>query len=387
MKIMVVAGEASGDLHGSHLAAELKKREPDLELFGMGGPMMAHAGVELLYDPTAISAIGFIEVLRSVQILRRVLSRFAEELEKRRPDCLVLIDFPEFNMRLAEVAKTQGIPVVYYFSPSAWAWRKGRAKTVAGHATKVCAVLPFEAQVYREAGASVEYVGHPLVDVAKPTLSPDEARKAFGCEGKHPVIALLPGSRKQELDNHVAPMLAAAEQLLEKYPNAFFLMALAHTMSEEQIKEKLPKELPVRVVRGQTYDVLGLADAAASKMGTVTLEAALIGCPIVALYRTSRSTYLIARQLYRGRYVALPNIIAGREIVPELLQDDASPQRIAAEVAALLSDEKRRQAIIEGYQEVRRILGGPGAVGRAADAVLSVARAQARRAEGGTRGS
>src|SRR5690606_2429705 len=158
---------------------------------GMGGPLMAQAGVELLYDPTEISAIGFVEVLRSVQILRRVLSRLAEELEKRRPDCVVLIDFPEFNMRLAEVAKAKGIPVVYYFGPSAWAWRRGRARTVAGHATTVCAVLPFEAQVYREAGAHVEYVGHPLIDVAKPALAPQEARRTFGCEGKHPVIALL----------------------------------------------------------------------------------------------------------------------------------------------------------------------------------------------------
>ena len=174
---------------------------------------MEEAGVELLFNPTSISAIGFFEVIRSAQVLRRVPARFAVELDRQRPDCVVLIDFPEFNMRLADMAKARGIPVVYFFSPSAWAWRKGRARTVAEHATTVCAVFPFEAEVYREAGAHVEYVGHPLIDIAKPTLSQEEARRELGCQDSGPIIALLPGSRKQELDSHLIPMIASAKRI------------------------------------------------------------------------------------------------------------------------------------------------------------------------------
>jgi len=385
MKIMLVAGEASGDLNGAHLARALRDRQPALELFGMGGSKMAQAGVELLYDPTAISSVGFLEVLRSVNVLRRVLDRLARELDRRQPACVVLIDFPEFNMRLGELAKARGIPVVYYFSPQAWAWRKGRAKSVAKHAALVCAVFPFEADVYREAGARVEYVGHPLVDIVKPALAPQEARRALGVEQASPVIALLPGSRRQELENHLGVMFAAAKKLSAQFPQARFLLPLAHTVARGRVEAKLPPGVPIRIVEGMTYEALSVSDAAVAAVGTVTLEAALIGCPFVGVLRLSSSTYWIAKRLYREKYAVLPNIVVGREVVPELIQEQVTPERIAQEVMGLL-DPRRRQQVREGFREVRERLGGPGAVGRAAEAILRMVSEAPAAAQGGSRG-
>ncbi len=382
MKIMIVAGEASGDLNGSHLAREIAQREPRARLFGMGGTLMQKAGVRLLFNPTSISTIGFVEAVRSVGILRRVLTRFAGVLDRQSPDVVVLIDFPEFNMRLGEMAKQRGIPVVYYFSPSAWAWRKGRAKKVAEHAAAVLAVFPFEAEVYREAGAPVEYVGHPLVDVVKSDLDREGARKAFRCEGADPVVALLPGSRRQEIDNLLGPMVQAAKRFAGVHPAVKYLVPIAHTVDRARVRAKLPESLPIEIVEGRTYDALRASDFALAAMGTVTLEAALMGTPIVGLYRVAPSTAWIIRRLYTGRHFALPNIVAGREIVRELLQDDVTPERITEAMEELLSPERRR-AILEGYEEVRARLGGPGAVSRAAEAVLRIARGKARKGRSG----
>mgnify|MGYP001244315483 CR=1 FL=1 len=372
MKVMMVAGEASGDLHGAHLARALLEREPSLELLGMGGELMKEAGVRLLFNATAVSAMGFVEVLRSVPLFRRLLARMQEVLDQERPDVLVLIDFPEFNMRLGERAHERSIPVVYYFSPSAWAWRRGRAKTVAAHATTVCAVFPFEAEVYREAGANVEFVGHPLIDIVNVTRSPEQIRRELGCADAQPLIALLPGSRKQEIDHHMTPLVAAARRIREAHPRAAFLLPLAHTIDRARVEPKVADEPSITIVEGRTYDVLAAVDAALAASGTVTLEAALIGTPIAVFYRTSASTYWIAKRFYKRPHISLPNIIAEREIVEEILQDEMTPQRLA-EAALSLLDPARRERIREGYDEVRRRLGGPGAVGRAADAVLRAA--------------
>ncbi len=372
VKIMLVAGEASGDMHGAHLAHALLERNPGVRLMGMGGAMMKEAGVRLLFNPTSISAMGFVEVLRSVQVFRRLLARFEDLFERQAPDALVLIDFPEFNMRLADLAHNRGIPVIYYFSPSAWAWRKGRAKSVAEHATTVCAVFPFEAEVYQEAGANVEFVGHPLIDIVKPTLSREEARRELGCGEADPVVALLPGSRKQEIDHHLTPLVGAARRFRQEIPNAAVLMPLAHTVDRGQIESKLGENHGITVVEGQTYNVLAAADAALAASGTVTLEAALIGTPIAVFYRTSSSTYWIAKRFYKRPYISLPNIVADEGIVEEILQDDMTPQRLAESLLALL-DPQRQEQVKRGYEEVKRRLGGPGAVGRAADAILRAA--------------
>lgn len=372
MKIMLSAGEASGDLNGAHLARALLAREPGLELFGMGGPLMAEAGVEILHDPTEMSTVGFLEVLRSAGHFRRLLRCLGEEMARRRPDCLVVIDFPGFNMRLGKLAKARSVPVVYYFGPQAWAWGRGRARAVAQHAALVCAVFPFEAELYREAGARVEYVGHPLVDTVKPRLALEEAAAALGVAGAWPVISLLPGSRRQELEHHLKPMLQAASILKRRFQGARFILPLAHTVDRRQVEAGLPGEVPVQIAQGMTYEALAFSHAAMAAIGTVTLEAALLGCPFVGVLRLSPSTYWMARRLYKPEYTVLPNIVAGREIVPELIQEDATPERIAEEVARLL-EPGRREEVLAGFREVRERLGGPGAVERAAAAVLQVA--------------
>lgn len=377
VKIMMVAGEASGDMHGAHLARALWERESNLHIFGMGGTLMEGAGVRLLYNPTSVSVMGFVEALKGVQFFRRLLARFEQVLDEDAPDALVLIDFPEFNMRLGAAAHRRGIPVVYYFSPSAWAWRRGRAKTVAEHATTVCAVFPFEAEVYEEAGANVEYVGHPLIDIVRTDLTREQARTEFGCSKKGPVFALLPGSRKQEMDQHLQPLAGAVRRIREVKPEADFLLPLAPSVDRERVEEKLGSREGVRIVEGRAYDVLTAADGALAASGTVTLEAALLGTPIVVFYRTSSTTYWIAKRFYKRPHIGLPNIIAEREIVKELLQDDANPKALAEAALDLLRPE-RREKILEGYAEVRQRLGGAGAIGRAADAVLRAAKGSVR---------
>ncbi len=377
----MVAGEASGDMHGAHLARALIEKEPRVRLFGMGGSKMEQAGVRLLYNPTSDSVMGFVEVLKNVQVMRRLLTRFADVLDEEAPDVVTLIDFPEFNMRLANLAKERGIPSVYYFSPSAWAWRRGRARTIAEQGATVCAVFPFEADVYREAGAKVEFVGHPLIDIAKPGLSKDEARAEFDCAGRGPVVALLPGSRKQEIDGHVQIMAQAARKILAAHPGAAFLIPLAHTVERARVEALIGDTVPVTIVDGRAYDVLAAADVAIAVSGTVTLEAALIGTPIVVVYKASVSMYVLAKAMYKLPWISLPNIVAGRKVVDEVLQSDFTADGIAAKVEELLRPERRNE-VLQGYQEVREKLGGPGAVGRAADTIIRIAR-RTRGSEGG----
>ena len=384
MNVMMVAGEASGDMHGAHLARALRERSPGVRLFGMGGSLMERAGVELLFNPTSISAMGFLEVLRNVQVFRRLLARLGDVLAKESPDVLVLIDFPEFNMRLANLAKELGIPSVYYFSPTAWAWRKGRAKTIAEQGATVCAVFPFEADVYREAGARVEFVGHPLVDIVKPTVSREEARAEFGCAGRQPVVALLPGSRNQEIDGHTETMARAAALIRSAHPDTVFLLALAHTIERSRVEALIKDLVPVTIVEGRTYDVLGAADAAVAVAGTVTLEAALIGTPHVIVYKASLSMYMLAKAMYKLPWIGLPNIVAGRRLVDEVLQNEFTPENVAAKVEELLLPE-RSEALRKGFEEVREKLGGPGAARRAADVILREGARRASKSRPGAR--
>ena len=372
LKAMLVAGEPSGDLHGSCLAEEILRQQPGARLFGMGGRLMKDAGVRLLFNPTSISSIGFLEALKSVQVLRRLLLRLGEIADRQQPDVVVLIDFPGFNMRFAEILKRKGIPCVYYFSPSAWAWGRGRAEKVAETVTKVLAVFPFEYEVYKEAGADVEFVGHPLLDIVPEPIPKEEARETLGLPQDVPLIALLPGSRRQEIKGLLPIMLKAVELLREKMPGIQPVVAAAETIPVEEIRKSpggLCKDL--HVIQGQTYGVLSAADIAVVASGTATLETALMGVPQAAVYRTSSSTYYAAKLLLRIPYVTLPNIVAGREIIPELLQNDCTPENIAAHVQRIWQDDEwqRMQA---AYAELRQRLGEGGAVSRAARIVLDI---------------
>lgn len=381
-RIMISAGEASGDLHGADLARALLEQAPGVSLFGMGGPLMREAGVELLFNPTSMSTVGFVEALRSVNVLRRVLARLGQAMDERRPDALVCIDFPGFNMRLAALAHSKGIPVLYYFSPTVWAWGKGRADKLAQLDVTILAVFPFEAEAYRQAGCRVEFVGHPLLDRVRPSGDRETVRRTFSVSGEQPLIAILPGSREQELDHLLSPMLAAARLVLEHKPQARFVLPVAHTLRAQDVSMSVREagDLPVQVLEGRTYDALYASDAAIISMGTATLEAALLGVPHVACYRVSGATYQLARFLVKVPYVALPNIIMGREVIPELLQSRVTGENLARELLALL-DPARQAAVRVELSQVRARLGEGGAVARAAAAVL--ARAGARPAGSG----
>jgi lipid-A-disaccharide synthase len=378
VKVMIVAGEASGDMHGARLAREIMAIEPTARLFGMGGSRMRQAGVRLLYDPTSISALGFVEVLRNVQLLRRVLLRLGQVMERQKPDVLVVIDFPDFNMRLAEMARGREIPVVYYISPSVWAWRKGRAEKIGRIVNCVCAVFPFEVQVYREAGAPVCFVGNPLVDSVRASVGRERLLSELGLDPQAPFFALLPGSREQEIRALLEPMLKAAALITDQMPRANFGVAQAHTVSGKLVERlaRTTRGVSVTVVEDRTYDVLAAADAAIVASGTATLEAALLDTPMVMVYKLASSTYHIAKLLVKTPYVALPNAVAGRAVVRELLQHEVQPNAMAAEILSLWHDQERREQMRSDLAEVRRRLGKPGAVARAAQVVMSVARGQ-----------
>ena len=369
---MIVAGEASGDLHGSHLVRQILRLRPGVRFFGVGGRLMAEAGVDILHDVTRQSVIGFTEALKSVRPLRRVQEQLALLLEEERPDVFVPIDFPSFNLKLAAKARMLRIPVVYYFSPSTWAWGAKRAELVANAGMNVCSVFPFEAEVYRKAGANVIYVGHPLLDIVKTALETEKARELLGLPSGGPVLALLPGSRTQEIRRLLRPMVSAFELLRAEMPDLVGVVPAAHTTPVSSLEE-LIGDAPIHIVEGQTHAALRAADAAVITSGTATLEAAILGTPQVMVYKLSSVSYGIAKRLVRIRHVALPNIVAGKEIVKELLQEAVTPQAIADAVRPLFLDAEAGRRMRQDYADLVRRLGRQGAVERAAKVVLAAA--------------
>ncbi|MBO8126139.1 MAG: lipid-A-disaccharide synthase [Firmicutes bacterium] len=377
MKIMIIAGEPSGDLHGSRLAKALKEKRPDVRLCGMGGPQMQEAGVKLLFDPTKLSTIGFVEALKNFKVLRKVMLKLADFIRQNKPNAIVFIDYPGFNMRLARMVKDEGVPMIYYFSPSAWAWGKSRAEKVAQTITKVASVFPFEAEVYQEAGADVTFVGHPLLDIVKPSMSPEEAREYFQLPPGAPVVSLLPGSRRQEVDLLLPEMLKAAELIKARVPEVRFLLPRAGSIDQKIIAGCLAKAaVQVKVVEGKTYDAINISQAAIAASGTVTLEAACLGTPMVIIYKLATSTYLLGKMLVKIPRVGLPNIILHRMAVPEYIQNDVKPEIIASDITRMLTDQAYSQKIKDDLAEVVRRLGRPGAVGRTAELVLALAENQ-----------
>ncbi len=374
MNIMLIAGEPSGDLHGARLAKAILERRPEARLSGMGGEQMRQAGVKLLFDPTKISTIGFVEAIKNIQVLRKVMLKLAETIRQQRPDVVVLIDYPGFNMRLARMVKAEDIPLVYYFSPSAWAWGKSRAEKVAQTATKVVSVFPFEAEIYREAGADVTFVGHPLLDIVKPSMPAQEVRESLGIALKAPVVGLLPGSRRQEIELLLPEMLAAARLIKSALPEVRFVLPRAGSIEMALLQKHLDKaQVEVQVVDGRAYDLISISQAVIATSGTVTLETAVLGVPMVIIYKTGASTYLLGKMLVRIPHIGLPNIILGRMAMPEYVQHDVKPEIIAAQVVRMLTDAEYAAALRADLAEVVQRLGKPGAVGRTADLVLAVA--------------
>lgn len=364
---MFAAGETSGDVNAALLARKLKKIRPTWELIAMGGEALEKAGVRILHDPTAEAVLGFLEGLKALPRMKKLLGEMEKALLQEQPDCLILVDFPGFNMRLGKIAARLGIPVVYYFAPSAWIWGQGRAGDVAKFSRLVLSVFPGEAAVYREAKANVAFIGHPLVDQVQ--ADPEVFREKRGIAPETPLIALLPGSRPQELKELLPELLAAAVLVKEELPQAHFAIAAA-TKAQGQEARGLAQDLPLEVVVGETYQLLAAADAAAIAMGTAMLEAALLGTPMVGLYRINYLTELITRTLVKTPYFSLPNLLLGKALVPELLQREAKGERIAEELVQLLGEEgKGMQAEL---LSLRAKLGSGGAVERGAKAVIAL---------------
>jgi len=334
---------------------------------------MRDAGGEVLYDIKDHSVMGFVEVLRKLPDIWKLRSSFIELMERRRPDVLLTIDYPGFNMRLAKLAKERGIRVVSFIAPSAWAWRPSRAAGVVKVVDKIASIFPFEYDLYKSYGADIEFVGHPLVDTVHPSLSRAEAEKMTGKRQGHPLVLLMPGSRAMEIQRLLPVMLDAAKILHQKRPDIDFAMPRAATIERETLEAPIRDSgLAVTLTEGHNYDVMSVADFAIATSGTVTLEAALCGLGCEILYRSSPLSFWIAKRVVEIPNIGLPNIVAGRLIEPELLQDDCTPEKVAATALELLEPERYRQ-LQKDLREVREKLGEPGAVKRVAELVLRMA--------------
>lgn len=373
-KVFISAGEASGDLHAAALTRAILQQDPSAQVFGMGGEALAAAGGEVVFNYKEYSVMGFVEVLKALPRLLGLKKAFHRLMEERRPDVFVTVDYPDFNMRVAKEAKALGIPVFSYIPPSAWAWRRGRAKMVAGLCTKVACIYPFAAKVYKEVGAPVEFVGNPLVDIVQPEMSPQEAEAFIGKRPGHPVVLLLPGSRVKEITGVLPVMLQALPLIKKQQPGADFILQKAPSIDRSLLDSILAQSTePVKVVEGHNYDVMTASDVALATSGTVTLEAALCGLPSVICYCASALSIFLARHLVYVKYIGLPNILAGKEILPELIQENMTPERMASAVLAFLEPEGARSVRRELQQAVAK-LGKPGAVDRTAALILETAK-------------
>ena len=372
-RIMISAGEASGDVHAAALTKEILKQAPMAEVYGMGGECLANAGGEVIFDIKEHGVMGLVEILKKLPALFQLKTDFGKLMEERRPDCLVTIDYPEFNMRLAKMARTKGIPVVSFIPPSAWAWRKGRAKDVAQIANKIASIFPFEYEVYKAAGADVEFVGHPLVDIVTTNLSLRAAKIKAGKHDGRLLVLLMPGSRLQEIKRLLPDMLKAAALIEKQMPEVEFTLPRATTVPKELLDGILDNStVKINVVEGDNYDVMSVADVALAASGTATLEASLCRLPCVIIYKTSPITAFIVKRLLNIENIGLPNIVAGRRILPELLQTAVTPENMSEEVLKLL-EPKRYQQVLQDLDEVIAKMGAPGAVSRVADLILRVA--------------
>lgn len=372
-RIVLVAGEASGDLHGAALAAEIRRQAPDILLEGMGGDRMARAGVSLVCHSAALAVVGLVEVAEKAAGLWRAFATMRRHLERTRPDLVILIDYPDFNLRLARVAKRVGVPVVYFISPQVWAWRRGRLRRIRALVRKMLVIFPFEEPLYREAGVEVAFVGHPLLDLIPAGLSRDAARRGLGIPPEATLVALLPGSREREVRRHLPVMLEAARRIRAARPAVDFVVAAADGLPGGMI-EAMAGASVVRpgIVQGRTHEALGAADLVLTASGTATVEAALLQVPMVIIYRVSLLSWLIGRLAIRVPHIGMANLIAGRAVAPELIQFAATPGRLAQAALDLLGSAEGLEGMRAALGEVRRRLGTPGAAGRAAREVLDL---------------
>jgi lipid-A-disaccharide synthase len=376
LRVMIVAGEASGDLHGSHLVAAMKQLAPDLSLCGMGGRELRRQGVDILYDAAAMAVVGLVEVIAHLGDIRAARKILVDELQKHPPNLLILIDYPDFNLLLAQKARQLGIPIFYYISPQVWAWRSGRVKKIGAIIDRMAVILPFEKEFYHQRGIEVDYVGHPLLDSVRRTMSREEFCRLHQIKTDNILLGILPGSRKKEIRAMLPVFLEAAQGMTEIHDNLTILLPLAPGLTREDLLacglDKAP--VGVKVIAEDRYDLMASCDLAVAASGTVTLELAILDVPMVVAYKVSPLTWFVGNMLVKVDFAALVNLIAGREVVSELLQHEATAGKISAALQDILPGSMKRQDMLKDLAEVRRKLGGGGASMRAARLALATAR-------------
>lgn len=381
--VMIVTGEASGDLHGSRLVEALRRRRGDIHFCGMGGPELEAAGVEILFDAKKISVMGIIEVIAHGPDIFRAQRILRRRLKESRPDLLIIIDLPDFNLLLAKAAKRLGIPVYYYICPQIWAWRTSRVKTLRQRVDGLGVILPFEEPFYRRYGIDAHYVGHPLLD----SVRVEDGRGSFlirhGLDSSRKIIGLLPGSRRREIFSLLPVFLEAAALLQKKFsePITFFLPQAATISTEDLLQagvSRYQNVIDIQILEGKRYDAMSACNAVVAASGTVTLELSLLKVPMVVTYRLAPLTYLLGKLLVKLDFFSLVNLVGGRQIVPELLQDEVSPERIATELLPLLQDNAVRRDMLDGLSQVNAALGETGASDRVAEDILALLDRQGR---------
>lgn len=375
-RIMIVTGEASGDLHGAKLMSAITAQLPDTKFFGVGGKNMAAKGCEILIPGEELAVMGIVEIVGHLPVILNAFNKLKREFYgSNKPDALVLIDFPEFNLRLARQAKKAGIPVLYYVSPQVWAWRRGRVKKIAAVVDSLAAIFPFEPAFYDGQDILVKYVGHPLLDEFEEAGNCQNLRSRLQISQDKKVVGLFPGSRHNELRYMLDTLVESAQLIFDKEPEAHFLVPVANTLSRADIQSRFPTELPVSFIEpddATIYDVASSCDTILTVSGTVTLQIALVGTPMAIFYKVSPLTYAIGKRLIKVDHAGLANIVAEDRIVPEFIQDMATPQNLADEALRVLNDSRYASDMRSALEQVHTKLGEPGCSARVAEMLLQL---------------
>lgn len=372
-RIMIVAGEASGDIYGADLVREANRLDPELHFVGIGGQRMREAGVETLVDSADMAVVGLVEVLKHFDVISAAFLKLKKILREDPPALLILIDYPGFNLRLAKVARRAGVKVLYYISPQIWAWRQGRVKKIARLVDHMAVILPFEAAFYERAGLPVTFVGHPLLDMVQVSMNREQAAAGFGLDPSRKIVGLFPGSRANEIERLLPVIIDSARLLKDRFPDIQFAVPVASTLNQDDLEHQfLAAGLDVTFTHERIHDLIRACDAVISVSGTVTLEVALIGTPMVIIYKLSPLTYLLAKRLVKIEHIGLCNIIAGETVVRELIQHEANPGMISAEIEKILGNVQYADEIKQKLSAVRSQLKSGGASANVARLALAL---------------
>lgn len=376
-RVMIVAGEASGDIYGADLVQKAESLDQNLHFFGIGGARMREAGVQTLVDSADMAVMGLVEVVKHFGVISSAYFKLKTILQEEPPELLILIDYPGFNLRLAKAAKKAGVKVLYYISPKVWAWKAGRIKTIAATVDHMAVIFPFEVPLYEKAGVPVSFVGHPMLDMVSETLDRSAAATSFNLDPSRKIIGLFPGSRRSEIERLLPVIIASAVKLKERFPDIQFILPLASTLKNDDITPLLAASgLDVTITRERIHDMIRSCDAVISVSGTVTLEIALVGTPMVIIYKLSPLTYELAKRLVKIPHIGLCNIVLGEAVVQELIQDRANPENIVTEIERFLTDDSYAGAVKSKLMMIRARLGNGGASSRVAQLLCSMMEKQ-----------